>query len=106
MNFRKQRSIHNGRFNINLLSLEAENPKFLYFDNISSNNFFPYINITPRHRSRSKTLINNIQHNGINANTVSGNITNNISDQIAQFLINSCQGDSKGKSKENTNMDY
>ena len=78
-----------GDFNINLMNYETDNPTFPFLDNIFSNSFFPYINIPTRHTSQSKTLIDNILHNGINANTVSGNITTNVSDHLAQFLITS-----------------
>ena len=62
--------------------------------------FFPYINIPTRHTSRSKTLIENILHNGINGNTISGNITKDISDHLAQFLIISYQVNSETKPKK------
>ena len=50
-----------------------------------------------RHRSRSKTLIDNILHNGINGNTISGKVTTDISDHLAQFLITSYQVHSETK---------
>ena len=67
-----------GVFNIQLVSYETDNPTSLFFDNVCSINFLPYINITTRHSSRSKTLINNILNNNINGTTVSGNIASNI----------------------------
>ena len=50
-----------------------------------------------RHRSWSKTLIDNILHNGINGNTVSGKVTTDISDHLTQFLITSYQVHSETK---------
>ena len=73
------------------MNYETDNPTSHFPDNIWSNSFFPYINILTRHTSRYKTLIDNILHNGINANTISGNITTDISDHLAQFLITSYQ---------------
>ena len=89
-----------GDFNINLMNYETDNSTFHFRDNIFSNSFFPYINIPTRHTSQSKTLIDNILHNGINANTVSGNMTTNISDHLAQFLITSHQVHSQTKPKK------
>ena len=89
-----------GDFNINLMNYETDNSTFHFRDNIFSNSFFPYINIPTRRTSQSKTLIDNILHNGINANTVSGNITTNISDHLAQFLITSHQVHSQTKPKK------
>ena len=61
-----------GDFNINLMNYETDNSTSHFPDNVCSNSFFPYINIPTRHTSRSsKTLIDNILHNGINGNTVS-----------------------------------
>ena len=76
-----------GEFNINLMNYETDNPTFHFLDNVCSNSFFPYINTPTRHTSRFKTLIDNILHNGINGKTISGNITSDISDHLAQFLI-------------------
>ena len=44
-------------------------------------------------------------HNDINANTISGNITTDISDHLAQFLITSYQVHSEKNLKKNTNKD-
>ena len=89
-----------GDFNINLMNYETDNPTSHFLDNICSNSFFPYINIPAHHTSRSKTLIDNILHNGINGNTISGNITTDISDHLVQFLITSYQVHSEAKPKK------
>ena len=79
---------------------EIDNPTSHFLDNVCSNSFFPYINISTRLTSRSKTLIENILHNDINGNTVSGNIAADISDYPAQFLITSYQVHSETKPKQ------
>ena len=58
-----------------------------------------------RHTSRSKNLIGNILHNGINGNAMPGNITTDISNHLAQFLITSYQLHSETKPKKNTNKE-
>ena len=52
------------------------------------------------HTSQSKTLLDNILHNGINGNTVFRNVTTNISAHLAQFLITSYQVHSETKPKK------
>ena len=89
-----------GDFNINLMNYETDTPASHFFDNVCSNRFFLYNNIPTCHTSRSKTLTDNILHNGINRNLVSGNIKNDISDQLAQFLITSYQVNSETKPKK------
>ena len=75
-----------GDFNINLINYDSNNPTSQFLDDICSNSFFPYINISTRHTPRSKTLIDNIFQNKINENAISCNLTTNISDHLAQFL--------------------
>ena len=73
-----------GDFNINLMNYETDNGTSLFLDNVCSNSFFPYINIPTCQTSQSKTLKDNIPHNDINGNTVSGKITTNISNHFYQ----------------------
>ena len=89
-----------GDFNINLMNYEIDNTTSHFLDNVCSNSFFSYINIPTCHKSQSKTLIDNILHKGINRNTVSGNITTNISDHITQFLISSYQAHNETNPKK------
>ena len=76
-----------GDLNINLMNYETDNSTSNILHNVCLNTFFPYINIPTHHTSRSKTLIDNILHNGINGNTVSGNKTTDISDQLLTKYI-------------------
>ena len=62
--------------------------------------FLSIINISTRHTSRSKNLIGNKLHNGINGSARSGDITNDISNHLAQFLITSYQLHSETKPKK------
>ena len=87
-------------FNINLMNYEINNPTSHFLGNACSNSLFPYINIPTRHTSRSKTVIDNILHIGINGNMVSGNITTDILEHLAQFLITSYQVHSETKPKK------
>ena len=76
-----------GDFNINLLNYENENNVSEFLDGMCSNAFLPYITIPTRITPRSRTLIDNIFYNGTIQNTTAGNITTDISDHLAQFLI-------------------
>ena len=76
-----------GDFNINLINYNSHNSTSVFLDSICSNSFFVYNNISTRHTLRSKTLIDNIFHNNISENSISGYLTTDISDHLAQFLI-------------------
>ena len=76
-----------GDFNINLLNYENENKITEFLDGMCSNSFLPFITIPTRITPRSRTLIDNIFYNGTIQNTTAGNITTDISDHLAQFLI-------------------
>ena len=82
------------------MNYQTDNPTSHFLDNVCSNNFVQYINIPTCHTSGSKTLIDNKLHNSINGNTISGNITTDISDHLAQFLITSYQVHSETKPKK------
>lgn len=78
----KQRHISDGRF-----QQQSHNLTSQFLDlYICSNSFFPFINIPTCHTRRSKTLTD-IFHNNINENKVSCNVTPDISDHSAKFLI-------------------
>ena len=87
------------------MNYQTDNPTSHFLDNVCSNSFVQYINIPTCHTSGSKTLIDNKLHNSINGNTISGNITTDISDHLAQFLITSYQVHSETKPKKNTNKE-
>ena len=75
-----------GDFNINLINNDCHNPASQFLDGICSNSFFPYINVPTCHTPRYKTLIDNIFHNNINENTISGKLTTDISDHLTKFI--------------------
>ena len=74
-----------GDFNIDLLKTDEHDGTNLFFNNMSSNFFAPYI-LQPT-RLQSKTLIDNILINSVEYNSYSGNITIQISDHLLQFVI-------------------
>ena len=76
-----------GDFNINLINYDSHNLTSQFLDGTCSNSFFPYINIPTRHSPRSNALIDNIFHNNINENAISGYLTTDISDHLVQFQI-------------------
>ena len=78
-------SIILGDFNINLKANDANVNKLL--DVLSSNSFFPTINLPTRVTNHSETLIDNIFTNTQRYSIQSGNILSGISDHLPQFAI-------------------
>ena len=76
-----------GDFNINLLNYEHCTATCNFFDNLSSSFFQPQILQPTRVTLRSQTLIDNIFTNNTKYESVSGNLTCQISDHFAQFSI-------------------
>ena len=95
-----------GDFNINLIKYDCHNPTPQFLYSICSNSFFPYINIPTHHTPRSKTLTDNIFHNNINENAISGNLITDISDHLAKFLITPTLAKSKTKPKKILTRNY
>ena len=58
-----------------------------FIDSLSSHFFLPHITQPTRIRDSSKTLIDNIFSNTLIENTILGNLTATISDQLPQFII-------------------
>ena len=74
-----------GDFNIDLLKTDINNDSNLFYNNLSSQFFSPYI-LQPT-RLQSKSLIDNIFFNSLEYQSNSGNILIEISDHLIQFLI-------------------
>ena len=76
-----------GDFNINLLNYNVHSPVNEFLDSLASNSFLPYILQPTRITSHSKTLIDSIFTNVILTDSLSGNLTATISDNLPHFLI-------------------
>ena len=74
-----------GDFNINLLNYNIHSPTNEFLDSLASNSFLPYM--PTRITSHSKTLIDNIFTNVIFPDSISGNLTATISNNLPQFLV-------------------
>ena len=74
-----------GDFNIELLKTNSLSGVNQFFNALSSNFFAPYI--LQHTRLSSKTLIDNIFLNTIDAHAFSGNLTIQLSDHLFQFAI-------------------
>ena len=74
-----------GDFNIDLLKFDTSDDINLYYNNLSSNFFAPYI-LQPT-RPISKSLIDNIFINTIEFSSYSGNLTILLADHFFQFVI-------------------
>ena len=77
-----------GDFNINLLNLTNHSASSEFFDIMSSNHLLPLISLPTKLNSGNDTLIDNIYTNFFNPDTLSGNITFNVSDgHLPSFVI-------------------
>ena len=74
-----------GDFNIDLLKSETDNKSLVFYNNLSSYFFTPYV-LQPT-RLHSRTLIDNIFFNSLEYQSNSGNILIKLSDHLIQFLI-------------------
>ena len=69
------------------MNYESDADTAAFLDLMCSNSFIPYITKPTKITNRSKTLIDNIFHNDIKNNAITGNLTISISDHLAQILI-------------------
>ena len=76
-----------GDFNINLINYNADKHTSNFLDTMFSQSFLPYITTPTRITRNTKTLIDNIFHNKVLNNIISGNLSSIISDHLIQFLI-------------------
>ena len=78
-----------GDFNVNLLNVSHHSSSSDFFDILCSNHLLPSISIpTKLNNSGNHTLIDNIFINTFNPDTISGNITFNVSDgHLPSFVI-------------------
>ena len=68
-----------GDFNIDLMHYNEHKPTNEILDSLASNPYLPHIIQPSRHKSHSRTLIDNIFSNAISKDIISGNITATIS---------------------------
>ena len=81
----KKQCVCMGDFNVDLLKSDTNNDSNLFYNNLSSHFFSPYI-LQPT-RFHSKTLIDNIFLNSLEYQSHSGNLLIELSDHLIQFLI-------------------
>ena len=74
-----------GDFNIDLLKIDTNEDTNLFYNNLSSHLFTPFV-LQPT-RLSSKTLIDKIFLNSIEYPAYSGNLTVQLSDHLFQFII-------------------
>ena len=74
-----------GDFNIDLLKVDSNTDTNIFYNNLTSHFFAPFV-IQPT-RLCSKTLIDNIFLNIIEYSTFGGNLTVQLSDHLFQFII-------------------
>ena len=90
LSLEKNKNIHiAGDFNVNLLNFSSHVSSSEFFDIMCSNNLLPSITLpTKLNLSNNHTLIDNIFTNTFNPDTISGNITLNLSDgHLPSFII-------------------
>ena len=77
-----------GDYNIDLMKIEVDVTTSQFFDTITSILFVPHITCPTRITNTTSTLIYNIFSNSLKfMDGISGNLTINISDHLAQFVI-------------------
>ena len=76
-----------GDFDVNLLHYNEHNQINEFLDSLASNSFMPLILQPTRITSHSKTLIDNIFSNFIDAGMISSNLTATISDHLPPFSL-------------------
>ena len=77
----------NGDFNIDLLTLNHDNYANTFYENMTSEGFFPKITRPTRSCNNFHSLINNILSNNLCKPHTSGNLTHHISDHFMNFCI-------------------
>ena len=85
----KNKNIHlAGDFNVNLLNFSNHSHSAEFFDIMCSNHLLPSISLPTKINTNTNTLIDNIFTNTFNPDTISGNLTLNISDgHLPSFII-------------------
>ena len=81
----KKQCILMGDFNIDLLKIDINNDSSIFYNDLTSHFFTPYI-LQPT-RLQSKSLIDNIFFNSLEYHSHSGNLLYEISDHLIQFVI-------------------
>ena len=76
-----------GDFNINLLNFKSHPTTEQFINSLGAYFFHPQILKPTRITCHSATLIDNIYFNSVEHNTVSGNILDDTSDHLPNFLI-------------------
>ena len=76
-----------GDFNFDLLKTSTHNATSLFYNKITSNLLIPLIALPTKINRKNNTLIDNILTNQFNPDTISGNLTVNISDHLPSFMI-------------------
>ena len=77
----------NGDFNIDLLTLSHDNYANTFYENMTSECFFPKITRPTRSCNNSHSLIDNILSNNLCKPHTSGILTHHISDHFMNFCI-------------------
>ena len=76
-----------GDFNFDLLKITTHTATSNFYNKVTSNLLVPLITLPTKINNKNNTLIDNIFTNQFNPDTISGNITVNISDHLPSFMI-------------------
>ena len=76
-----------GDFNFDLLKISSHADTSNFYDKVTSNLLLPIISLPTKINNTNNTLIDNIFSNQFNPDTISGNLTVNISDHLPSFMI-------------------
>ena len=76
-----------GDFNFDLLKSSTHSDTSNFYNKVSSNLLIPLIALPTKINKKNNTLIDNIFTNQFNDDTISGNLTVNISDHLPSFIM-------------------
>ena len=76
-----------GDYNFDLLKTSSHIDTSNFYEKLCSNLLFPLITLPTKINEKNNTLIDNIFTNQFNPETISGNITVNISDHLPSFFV-------------------
>ena len=82
-----KQSYINGDYNIGLLQMHRNNYYNSFYENITSQGFFPKLTRPTRSYDNTHTLIDNVLNNNICKPHISGILTYNLSDHFMSFCI-------------------
>ena len=87
LSYERNKRVYIADFNFDLLKTSTHNATSMFYNKITSNLLIPLIALATKINRKNNTLIDNILTNQFNPDTISCNLTVNISDHLPSFMI-------------------